>query len=184
MKITNMPPVNAIRPTKKVQANNIPQEKAEIKNRPAAIYEKSDKIRSEDSSHVYDSKTIEQLKTESEKAHSQLIRLVQEMLKKQGKSFSHLNPSDTIKVDEATRQEAAAMIGPDGPYGVEAVSDRLVDFAKAISGGDKSKAESLRSAIGQGFKEAERILGGLPQISKDTYARTMEKFDAWVNGED
>ena len=48
---------------------------------------------------------------------------------------------------------------------------------------DKSKADSLRAAIEQGFDEAEKILGELPEISKETYKLTMEKFDAWVNGE-
>lgn len=189
MRITNIPPVKAINPKEQVKAKekDLPAEKAEVKNQPAAVYVRSDKIERmdrQDSGHIYDSVTIDELKRESEKAHSHLIRLVQEMLKRQGKSLANLAPDETVKVDETARQEAAAMIGPDGPYGVEAVSNRLVDFAKAVSGGDRSKAGALRSAIEQGFKEAEKILGGLPQISQDTYKRTMEKFDAWANGED
>jgi len=106
------------------------------------------------------------------------------MLKRQGKTLELLGDNEIIEVDETARLEAQALIGPDGPLGAEAVSQRLVDFAIAISGGDKSKASTLRSSIEQGFKEAEKILGKLPDISKETYKLTMEKFDKWVNGEE
>ncbi len=183
MKIPSAQPVNPIDLPDRSRHKKIKEESPKIKERPAAIYERSEASKTIEASHVYDSQTIESLKKDSEQAHAQLIRLVEEMLQKQGKSLATLSKKESVQVDEATRSEAASMIGPQGPYGVEAVSDRLVDFAKAISGGDKSKAGALRSAINQGFKEAEKILGGLPQISKDTYKRTMEKLDAWVNDE-
>lgn len=34
------------------------------------------------------------------------------------------------------------------------------------------------------LKETEKILGELPDISKETYKLTMTKFDKWVNGEE
>ena len=80
------------------------------------------------------------------------------------------------------RLEAHELIWPDGILGVEAVSQRIVDFAIAISGGDKSKLDILRKAIDDGFKAAEKILGELPEISKETYNRIMEKLDAWERG--
>ena len=56
----------------------------------------------------------------------------------------------------------------------------MVNFAKAISGGDKSKISILRDAIEKGFKEAEEAFGGvLPEISHKTLERTMEKLDDW-----
>ena len=58
-----------------------------------------------------------------------------------------------------------------------------MDFAKALSGGDKSKLPELRAAIEKGFREAERILGGLPQISRDTYDEVMRLLDEWANEE-
>ena len=34
----------------------------------------------------------------------------------------------------------------------------------------------------KGFKEAEKAFGGeLPEISHETFKRTMEKMDAWEN---
>lgn len=159
------------------------QNKVDIKETPAAVYEKSEAPK-KDVGHVYDKDAILKLKRDSEQAHSQLIRIVQDMLKRQGKTLELLGDNEIIEVDETARLEAQALIGPDGPLGAEAVSQRLVDFAIAISGGDKSKASTLRSAIEQGFKEAEKILGELPDISKETYKLTMEKFDKWANGEE
>lgn len=86
--------------------------------------------------------------------------------------------------DEKTRAKAAEAISENGEWGVEAVSDRLVAFAKAISGNDKTKVGELKAAIAEGFKEAERILGGkLPEISQKTYEETMRKLDEWSSSE-
>ena len=110
--------------------------------------------------------------------------MVEELLKSQGKVLKDLLPGDTVKVDGATRLEASKLIADDGPLGIEAMSDKIVDFAKAISGGDKGKLETLKKAIDKGFREAERILGGLPDISMKTYDRSMEKLDLWEKGND
>ena len=103
------------------------------------------------------------------------------MLKRQGKTLNLVKPGDLVEVDEKARLEAQELIGPNGDLGAEAVSQRLVDFAIALSGGDKSKADTLKGAIEKGFKEAEKILGELPDLSKETYKLTMEKFDSWIN---
>lgn len=74
------------------------------------------------------------------------------------------------------------MIAEDGPLGVETTSGKIVDFAKALSGGDKGKLEELKGAIEKGFNEAKRILGGtLPEISQKTYDSIMDKLSAWEN---
>ena len=134
------------------------------------------------SGHVYDSETVTKLKRQSEQAHNYLRELVEKLLLKQGHSLKTITDEEwtTVEIDDATRAEAAAMIAPGGPLSAEAVSDRLVDFAKAISGGDIEKLDQLKGAIEQGFKEAEKILGELPEISKETYRLTMEKLDQWA----
>ena len=149
-----------------------------LKETPAAIYEKGEKPKS---GHVYDKNAILKLKRDSQEAHSQLIRIVEDMLKRQGKTLDLIKLGDIGEVDDQARLEAQELIGPNGDLGAEAVSQRLVDFAIALSGGDKSKADILKGAIEKGFKEAEKILGGLPDVSKETYKLTMEKFDAWIN---
>lgn len=184
MRIENVQPTPVIAKPEKIEAEKKAPVKAEtkpeLKETPAAVYEKTE---SKETSHVYDKNTIARLKRDSQQAHAHLIRLVEDMLRRQGKTLNLLGDDEIVEVDETARQEAAALIGPDGPLGAEAVSQRLVDFAIAISGGDKSKADTLRASIEQGFKEAEKILGELPEISKETYKLTMEKFDAWVNEE-
>lgn len=147
---------------------------------PAALYEKS---RETDKQHVYNKDAVMQLKRQSQDAHAQLRRIVESLLRRQGMSFQQVLGGENIEVDEQARLEAQELISEDGILGIEAVSNRIVDFAKAISGEDKSKLESLRKSIDKGFKEAERILGGLPEISQKTYDRIMEKLDAWENEE-
>lgn len=180
MKVNNIPiPQSTVKPEqKKPEKEAVP--KTAIEEKPAAIYDKGGPRKTE---HIYDKNTILKLKRDSEEAHSQLIRIVEDMLRRQGKTLSLLGDDQLVEVDETARLEAQELIGPNGDLGAEAVSQRLVDFAIGLSGGDKSKAETLKGAIEKGFKEAEKILGELPQVSKETYKLTMEKFDAWVNGE-
>lgn len=183
MKIENTQVRPALIKTEQEKPEKETVDKAELKETPAAVYEKTGEPKNK--GHIYDKNTIMKLKRDSEQAHASLIRIVQDMLRRQGKTLELVGYDEILKdVDETARLEAQELIGPDGPLGVEAVSQRLVDFAIALSGGDKSKAESLRAGIEKGFKEAEKILGELPDISKETYKRTMEKFDAWVNGEE
>lgn len=132
-----------------------------------------------------DQATIDRLIEESEKAFSQLRDLVEKLLLKQGHTLERFLAGEVkaedIEVDEQTRLEAERLIADDGPLGAEAVSDRIVDFAIAISGGDVSKFEMLRGAINAGFDEAKRMLGGqLPEVSMKTHKLVMEKLDRWV----
>lgn len=62
-------------------------------------------------------------------------------------------------------------------WSAEAVSDRIVEMARSLSGGDQSKADVLRQSILKGFEEAKSLLGKLPEISQNTYELTLKKFD-------
>lgn len=92
-----------------------------------------------------------------------------------------------LEVDGAARAAAQEAVSEDGEWGVEATANRILEFAKAISGGDPSKIETLRKAVSDGFKAAEQVWGGkLPDISQKTYDRVMQGFDDWTaeaNGE-
>lgn len=129
--------------------------------------------------------SIAALKEESEKAYESLRRLVIELLEKQGYSVQDVKNEGlkALEIDETTRMEAAALIAEDGPLGVDAVSDRIVDFAIAISGGDKSKLPEIRGAIEEGFRQAKNMLGDLPEVSLRTHDLIMEKLDRWEKGE-
>jgi len=110
-----------------------------------------------------------------------LRKLVEKLISKQGKKLEDLlEGKDVLLVDEETRSAAAQAVSEDGEFGVKAVSERIVAFAKAVSGNDKSRICKLKNAIIQGFKEAEKALGGkLPDISQRTYDEVMRQLDEW-----
>lgn len=128
-----------------------------------------------------DTTTINQLKEESEKAYEQLLNIVRQLLERQGISMEDVGSGKKeFVVDEQARLEAQAAIGEGGALSPEKVSDSIVEFANAISGGDRSKFELLKNAIEQGFSEAKKALGGtLPDISQKTYDLVMEKLSEW-----
>ncbi len=84
-------------------------------------------------------------------------------------------------MDAATKAQAQADIAEDGYWGVNQTSDRIIDFAKALTGGDPSKAEAMRDAFKKGFEQATKTWGDkLPDISQKTYDAAMKKFDDWA----
>lgn len=182
MKIDNINPISKIT----IKQESLPNKEKEItKEKPAAVYEKGQNTnKAKESTHIYDRTTVEKLKAESRKNYENLRRLVEDLLRRQGKALKLIKPTETIEIDEQARLEAQRMIAEDGPLGAEAVSQRIVDFAIAISGGDKSKLDSLKAAIDEGFKQAEKILGSLPEISKQTYKLIIEKLDKWKKSDE
>lgn len=91
-----------------------------------------------------------------------------------------------VEIDQATRDRAAALVGEDGPLGVKQVSQNILDFAKAISGGDSSKAELLKNAFIKGYDEVANMFGGrdkMPEVSQKTYDAVMKGFETWATGE-
>jgi len=136
-----------------------------------------------------DMKKIEQLKKEAEDALRPLRQMVEEILRKQGISFKaanlKINEGEIVEIDEETRAEAQRLISEDGEYGIENTANRIFEFARAISGNDKTKIGEIKSAIEKGYKAAEKAFGGeLPEICKRTLERTMEKLDQWVASEE
>ena len=131
-----------------------------------------------------DQNVISELKRASDERYANLKRMVEEMLARQGMTFRDVEAGKTVEVDETTRAEAQAAIADGGEFSAEAVSDRIVEFAKAVSGEDKSKLDLLIGAIDEGFAQAKAVLGGtLPDISQRTYDLIMEKLNAWKNEE-
>lgn len=133
-----------------------------------------------------DLKRIEQLKKEADDALRPLRQMVEALLRQQGLTFKDLSTDGKmVEIDEDTRAEAQRLISEGGEYSIENTSDRLFEFAKAVSGGDKSKLTELKSAIEKGYSEAEKAFGGdLPEICKNTLERTMEKLDKWAASEE
>lgn len=161
----------------------------------AAVYEKSadaSKVSEKSAKKTTDrSAIIAQLKADAEQQKKNLMDIVTKTIQGQGKSFAIATEDDMWKflasgnftVDADTKAQAEKDIAEDGYYGVEKTSDRILDFAKAISGGDTSKADELIEAFKKGFKEATKTWGqDLPDISQKTYDKVLEKFEEWKNG--
>ena len=153
------------------------------------VYEKSSDQTSGTVTKKTDYALVNKLTADAEERTSQLRSLVEKMMTKQGVAigtadsmWSFLAKGD-FTVDEATRAQAQADIADDGYWGVDQTSDRILDFAKALSGNDPEKADLLLDAFKKGFKEATKSWGqDLPDISQRTYDAVVEKFNKWKNG--
>ncbi|MDF2511553.1 MAG: hypothetical protein K0S04_1419 [Herbinix sp.] len=161
------------------------QESAET----AAVYEKSESDTTKNKIYQRDSNTVDRLLAEAEKRSQSLRDLVQKMLLKQGQTFTEstdiyaLLREGKVEVDPETKAQAQKDVAEDGYWGVEQTSDRLVSFAKALSGGDSSKADEMIDAVKKGFEEATKAWGGdLPEISQRTLDAAMKKLEAWRDG--
>lgn len=153
----------------------------------AAVYEpskESEASKSQSVNYAQNTELVNKLKADAEAHTQQLQNIVQQLMTKQGQTYNTANDiwkflaSGDFTVDAATKEQAQKDIAEDGYWGVEQTSDRIIDFAKALAGGDPSKIEDMREAFKKGYEQAEKTWGGeLPEISKKTYDAVMEKFD-------
>lgn len=184
-----------------IQTKGVTQN-ADVKNEPEAadqvkpVVQKLDSIElgnatSEDlGTYTVDRKKINEIKADFARNTESFKKMVEAMIEKQGKKVNQVlkdlaeGKDVKIIVDSETQAAAQAAISEDGYYGVNKTSERIVDFAKALSGGDKSKIETLRKAFKEGFESAKEAFGGeLPEISQQTYDKVMQGFDDWANEE-
>lgn len=155
------------------------------------IYEKESSDKSSSSQKTQNSALIAKMKADSDSRISQLRGIVEQMMSKQGAAIGKADDmwsflaGGNFTVSADVKAQAQADIAEDGYWGVNQTSDRILDFAKALSGNDKSKAQELVDAFKKGFDQATKAWGGkLPDISQQTYDKVLEKFDNWMNGED
>lgn len=132
---------------------------------------------------------VEKLKADSEARVQQMRTLVEKMMSQQGAAIGKADDmwrflaGGNFTVSADVKAQAEKDIADDGYWGVEQTSDRIVDFAKALSGNDPEKADKMIEAFKKGFEQATGSWGKkLPDISQRTYDAVMEKFDAWKNG--
>lgn len=158
------------------------------------IYEKSSDSRTDKASNKTTNKTdnaaiVAKLKADAEQRTAQLRSIVEQMMTKQGVAigtaddmWKFLAKGDfTVSAD--VKAQAQADIADDGYWGVEQTSDRILDFAKALSGDDPDKADAMLEAFKKGFEQATKSWGDkLPDISQRTYDAVVEKFNKWKNG--
>lgn len=152
-------------------------------NDTGVIYERSTETTST-TKYTTDSALVQKLKADTEARTSQLQSIVEQMISKQTTAFGQATDiwkflaSGNYTVDASTKAQAQADIAEDGYWGVEATSNRIIDFATALTGGDPDKIEEMREAFQKGYDQAAKKWGGeLPEISKQTYDAVMQKFD-------
>lgn len=118
---------------------------------------------------------------ESSRKAQEIVDLILSMVNRQGTTLGEVIRGETsLQADPETIAAAQAAIAEDGEWGVQQTAARILDFSRAVIGGDSSKLESIRAAVEKGFREATEILGGkLPEISERTYAAVMAEFDRW-----
>lgn len=113
-------------------------------------------------------------------AYQHLRQRVVQTLEEQGVAVRISTDTGDIDISSLTPEEAQALIAEDGYFGVEATSNRIVDFATGLAGGDPSRIDAIRKGVEDGFAEAERIWGGaLPEISYKTRDVIFAKLDEW-----
>lgn len=162
---------------------------AESKVDSGVVYEPSTTEGTASTKKIYtqDTALVNKLKADAEARTAQLKSLVEKIMLGQGNAIGTADDiwsflrTGNFTVDAATKAQAQADIAEDGYWGVTQTSDRIVDFAKALCGGDPDKIEEMREAFKKGFQQAQETWGGeLPEISQKTYEAVLEKFDAWA----
>jgi hypothetical protein len=110
-----------------------------------------------------------------------IIDLILPLIEQQGLQLGKVvSGEQKLSADPATIKQAKAAIADDGEFGIKQVSDRILNFAKGMIGGDPSKLAAVRAAVEKGFAQATKILGGsLPDISQKTHDAIMATFDQW-----
>ena len=150
-----------------------------------AVYEPSEEAKTSSAKkYKPDTNMIAKLKADADARTAQLQSLVEKMMSKQTNAYGQANDiwkflaSGKYTVDPATKAQAQADIAEDGYWGVSQTSQRILDFATALTGGDPDKIDEMRSAFEKGYKQAEKTWGGeLPEISKKTYQAVLDGFD-------
>ncbi len=153
----------------------------------AAVYEASDKTTAKQKSNAA---IVAKMKQDLADRTSKMQNLVADMFAKQGQTFA--SSSDMIKalangnlqVDEATAAQAKEDISEDGYWGVKQTSERIFDFAKALSGGDEDKMRDMLDAFKKGYEKATGAWGKeLPSLCQDTYDAVEAKFKDYFGEE-
>ncbi|MBM7866722.1 hypothetical protein GTO89_08115 [Heliobacterium gestii] len=134
---------------------------------------------------------INRLKQQAEQQYNRLIETVRHLIVQQGKSGKdgedsdgEIDDQDESVIDspelKAAREQAARDIEDGGEFGADKVSERILKFAVALSGGDPSRLDVLRKGFEDGYKKAAEAFGGdLPAVCQDTYQKVIDGFDKW-----
>ena len=156
----------------------------------AAVYEPSGQTAETGRTYTPNTDLVNKLKAEADARTESLRSLVEKLLGQQATKYGEATDiwsflkDGEYEVDPETKAQAQADIAEDGYWGVEKTSDRIVQFATALTGGDPDKLDSMIEAFKKGYAQAEETWGGkLPEISQKTYDAVLDKFEKLKTGE-
>ncbi len=138
-----------------------------------AIFESSKTM---DKVKVYDLFSLVKLSEESEDIYGKLEKMVEEVLREQKSVIDILKKLQ----GESLKNQGQDLVSSKGRLGAEAVSEKIASFVKDASGGEKAKIDVLIRAIDEAYREVEEALGQLPEISKESYKKIVEKLDKYI----
>ncbi len=182
----------AAQATEKVAESTVENKVAQENS--GVVYEKNSSTENNGYVKKNNSAIIKQLQADADARTAQLRGIVEKMMTQQGVAIGKAADDDSMwkflasgdfTVSADVKAQAQADIAEDGYWGVNQTSDRIVDFAKALSNNDPDKAEEMLAAFKKGFEAATAAWGkDLPDISQKTYDAVLEKFEAWKNGDE
>ncbi len=156
----------------------------------AAVFEKSEEVDSAKKTYTPNTNLIAQLKADAEERTAQLRSIVEQLISGQGKAVASTDSNlweifangDYSNVSEAAKAQAQKDIEEGGYYSVDETSKRILDFAKALTGGDPDKIDTMMDAFKKGYEEATKAWGkDLPDICSNTYDAVIKGFEDWKN---
>ena len=90
--------------------------------------------------------------------------------------FSGVSP----QVQEQLISKAQEEVSENGFWGVSRTSERIFNFAEALTGGDPSKMAKMQQVVEKAFESVGRMFGGIdrmPEISRQTYDAVRQRFE-------
>lgn len=144
----------------------------------AGAVDSAEKVAKGDSFEIDVNSLIEQNNKRIADFTSQIMSMVTKQGQKSNLTLNGLNL--TVTAEDAAKAKAAISEG--GEWSVNAVADRIMNMAYALSGGDESKLSTLKDAVMKGFEQAgfdPKNRSTMPQITGQTYDEILKRFDDW-----
>jgi hypothetical protein len=89
-----------------------------------------------------------------------------------------LETQTELKNNKDLQARAAEMVSDEGQWGAPKTSERILEFAKALFGGDVSKIDPLKDAFIDGFNQVKDLFGtDFPDVSSKTYDLVIMGFE-------
>ena len=68
-----------------------------------------------------------------------------------------------------------------GMWGAKRIAERMLSYAKQVTGDDPSQIEDLKTAVKQGIADVEKAWGGeVPDVARETYDAVAKALDDWA----